>query len=270
MGIFSSIWKGIKGIVSGIGKVFKAILKPIAKLFDSGFGKALMLGLAVFTMGASLIAGFEGFMQGSGFIGRFINGGKAFLNTLLGTTFEVSGGGGSKLATGGIESGLPGDQSLVAGADAPGEILLGKEPPGGLSTPPNLPPAPGGAPVPGSPTALPPTETGNWLSKAAKAAQKFATSPGGGTILGSVISGVGAGMRQKNEQDFESRVERMFANPNDPGMLALASHDYNINAPRGLAPRTGQRFSNTLDRIRSARNIGPSVPWRAPQPVGGQ
>jgi len=269
MGIFSSIWKGIKGIVKGIGKVFKAILKPVAKLLGSDFGKILMLGLAVFTLGASLIAGFQGFMQGSGFIGRFINGGKAFLNTLLGTNFEVTGGG--NVLPGGIESGLPkaGGQGPILGEEMAGEMLIGEGGVGGLSTPTIPTPAPGLAPVPSNiPGGGIGGGGGNWLSNAATAVKDFAMTPGGGTIIGGVISGVGAGMRQKNEQEFDSRVERMFANPNDPGMLALAAHDYNINAPRSLAPKTGKTFSNTLAQIRSARNIGPSVPWQ--QPAGAQ
>lgn len=229
MGLLSKIWKGVKSIFSGIGKVFNAILKPVAKLFDSGFGKALMLGLAVFTMGASLIAGVQGFAQGTGFIGKFINGGKAFINTLLGTNFEVAGGGG-KIPTGGIESGLPkvGEHGVPLGSEMPGEILTGEGAVGGIQAP-TAPASAGPAlGVEGMPavTAAPVAE-GNWLTKAATAAKDFAMSPGGGTLLGNVISGVGAGMRQKNEQEFSQINQRRFENPNDPGMLALAA----VSAP---------------------------------------
>ncbi|MEE8482275.1 MAG: hypothetical protein V3S12_02890, partial [Acidiferrobacterales bacterium] len=92
MGLFSSIGKFFKKIWGGITKVFKAVMKPINKLLGSKLGKILMLAVSIFTMGASLLAGAQGFMSGTGgFISKFLNGGKAFLNSLIGTKFDVAG-----------------------------------------------------------------------------------------------------------------------------------------------------------------------------------
>jgi len=293
MGIFSSIWKGIKGVFKGIVKVFSPILKPIAKFLGSDFGKALMMALSVFTLGASLIAGVQGFGAGTGFIGKFVNGGKEFLNTLLGTSFKTvgnqAGGAGAVVGTGGIPGDVPGmitEGGAVGGGtkQMAGEMLTGQGAGGGL-IPQKIPigteavskaaTSPGGITgnlLGGAPTAAAgaakTTQQGGWLSRAAGAAMDFAKTPSGGTIIGSMISGIGEGMRQKNEQEFESRVERMFADPNDPGMQALRSHDFSINAPQGMSNRVGSNFASTLDTIR-ARRTNPSIPFRRTQPAGG-
>ena len=106
-----------------------------------------------------------------------------------------------------------------------------------------------------------------WLSKAATAAMDFAKSPTGGTVIGSMISGAGAGMQQNEQNKFDSRVERMFADPNDPGVQALQNHDYSVNTPRGLSGASSE-YARRL-----AENSGrytPNVPFRRPitQPGG--
>jgi hypothetical protein len=285
MGILGDIWGGIKkvvgGIFDGIKKIFKPILEPIAKFLGSSFGKALMIGLSVFTLGASLLAGAGTFMQTAGsFIDKFVAGGKTFLNTLLGTGGQ---GGGKVPNAPGVKGGLPGvGEARIPGQEMPGNILTGEGAAGGLQTPPAIgdtavaqaATSPGG--ITGNLTggmstpaaAAPAAESGgNWLSKAAGAAWDFAKTEGGSNIIGSMIEGVGKGMAAKNQQEFDSRVERMFANPNDPGMQALSNVDYNIPAPQGLAPKTGEAFSNTMARIRGARNFAPTVQY-TPQPGG--
>jgi hypothetical protein len=282
MGLLSKIWKGVKGVVGGIvdgvKKVFRAILEPVAKLFDSGFGKALMIGLAVFTLGSSLLAGVQGFLnpalQGQSFLTKFVNGGKEFLNTLLGTKFEtapkeLAGGGGKVANVPGVESvpapekQLPAD--ILTGEGAQGGLAPGAEGAGNLTQVTPTTPALG---VEGMPATTVPggTDAKGWLSKAAGAAWDFAKSEPGSNIIGSMIQGVGAGMAEKNRQEFDSRIERMFANPNDPGMQQLANTDYSVNAG-GIVPRATRGGAQTMGRLRQARNFAPTVPY-APQPGG--
>lgn len=86
MGFFSKLWKGVKNVFKGILKIFEPILKPLGKLMNSKFGKALMIGLSIFTLGSAMVAGYGAFMAnvGNGFVSAFVEGGKAFLSTLTG------------------------------------------------------------------------------------------------------------------------------------------------------------------------------------------
>lgn len=88
MGFLSKIWKGVKNVFKGILKVFEPILKPLGKLMNSSFGKALMIGLSIFTLGSAMVAGygaFQGAMAANqGFIASFVEGGKAFVTSLTG------------------------------------------------------------------------------------------------------------------------------------------------------------------------------------------
>jgi hypothetical protein len=103
MGFFSSLWSGVKSVFKGVMKIFSPILKPLGKILNSGWGKALMLAMSVFTMGASLMAGFSAFTNTAGsFLAKFVAGGKAFIGSLLGqkpsevgtaATTPVAGGG---------------------------------------------------------------------------------------------------------------------------------------------------------------------------------
>ena len=96
MGLFSSIWKGVKNVFKGIMKVFSPILKPIAKILDTKWGKALMLAISVFTLGTALMAGGAAFSgaqaAGQGFLQSFVEGGKAFVKTLFGMSAETGPG----------------------------------------------------------------------------------------------------------------------------------------------------------------------------------
>lgn len=106
MGLLSKIWEGVKNVFKGILKVFEPILKPLGKLMNSKFGKALMIGLSIFTLGTAMVAGYGAFTAaqaaGQGFISAFVEGGKVFLQTLVGQ------GPGDKLA----ETGSMADEAL--------------------------------------------------------------------------------------------------------------------------------------------------------------
>ncbi len=271
MGLFSSIGKWYKGIWNGIKKIFKAVMKPVAKLLNSKLGKILMLAVSVFSMGSALLAGGKGFLAGEGFIGKFINGGKEFLNSLLGTKFDTAAPPGADAAgviAEGAEAAAPGAVEagdVLTGADA-ATIQVGA---GGISeaapvAPVTGPPAPlgpeglaPGAMGPPAPTGgLPPAPEGNWLSQAMTAAKDFATSDTGATVIGSALQGYGRGKEVEAYLDEKSRVSRMFEDPNNPGMRLLSQHDFNVNAPTRSTAEPG-RFA-------------PSIPFRRPvAPAGG-
>jgi hypothetical protein len=143
MGFFSSLWKGVKSVFTGIMKIFSPILKPLGKILGTGWGKALMLALSVFTMGASLMAGYSAFTNTAGsFLTKFVAGGKAFIGSLLGkkpaeagtaAAPPVAGGGaaGELAAAEGINPGaLLGDVSQGGGAIQSGSGAFGPGPTG--------------------------------------------------------------------------------------------------------------------------------------------
>jgi len=112
MGIFSAIGDAFKSVFKGIAKIFSPILKPLGKLMNSSFGKALMIGLSIFTLGTAMVAGYAAFsanMAANGFLTAFVEGGKAFLTTLTG----VGGGEGGMLAPNATTS-----EAMVAGSGA--------------------------------------------------------------------------------------------------------------------------------------------------------
>lgn len=132
MGLFSSIWKGIKNVFKGVLKIFSPILKPLGKILNTGWGKALMLAMSVFTLGASLLAGGQTFMQTAGsFLDKFVAGGKTFLTEALGIEFkpeQVAGG----AVTPGVQAGTGGAAAEIGAGQAinPGEILASSVPGG--------------------------------------------------------------------------------------------------------------------------------------------
>lgn len=289
MGLLKKFVKGIgkvfKGVWNGIKKVFKAVMKPVAKLLDSKIGKAIMIGVTIFTLGTALLAGGQAFLTTEGFIAKFVEGGKAFMNSLLGGTLEggaagnapagVSGTGGGTISPTGVSSGASEvmGMSPELGVDAMANAT-GANPLAGAGVTPSVGASPlanvgAGATAPSMSQAAAAGNFGaaagggGWLSKAAKAAGDFVKSPGGGTIVGKMIEGVGTGMMLKDKQEFDSRVERMFADPNDPGMRRLAEHDYRINTPQNLA---GEATANAPTSI--PRPV-PTVPyWQSPHRGG--
>jgi len=121
MGFLSKVWGGIKNVFTGILKVFEPILKPIGKLLNSSFGKALMIGLSIFTLGSAMIAGAGAFSStlaagGPGsFINAFVEGGKVFMQTLTGMGGQ---GGGKELAKEGASAAVEGATASQAATEA--------------------------------------------------------------------------------------------------------------------------------------------------------
>lgn len=264
MGILSGIKKIGKKIFGGIKKVFKAIMKPINKILGSKWGRVLMTGLAIFTMGSALIAGGKAFAQpGLGFIDRFVQGGGAFIDSLIG----VKASEGDITAAGGPgSSGLPQPMTGAGGGvqmldpqgliDQVPQAAAAAPQAAGTMGPPAALAGPGLAPVGpmGPPASLAGAEkSGGWLSKAAKGALDFAKTSSGGTIIGAMISGVGESINQKNQNEFDSRVQRQFADPNDPGMQTLNSTPIGVNAPMNRVDRGRQRRSH---------KFAPHIPFR--------
>lgn len=120
MGLFSGIKKFFKKVWSGIKKVFKAIMKPIGKLLNSKLGKAIMLGVTIFTLGSALLAGGKAFLGAEGFINKFVEGGKAFMNSLLGKG-EIS----ENAAQAGADPGVTSltDEAVKQGTEATANVL---------------------------------------------------------------------------------------------------------------------------------------------------
>lgn len=281
MGLFSSIGKFFKKIFKGIKKVFSKVAEGVGKLLNSKLGKALLMAVTVFSMGSALLAGAKGFAAGQGFIGKFLNGGKEFLNSLIGTNFETVGQGGGKEMT----SGFINEAGATGTPNPAGEILTGGDPTaaGGIGEA-AVPTAEGSTLQQGMQPALDaaqgagggaevmktgalqtpagPAQLGQgaaqtaakepgWLAKAATAAKDFAKSDLGVQMIGGAMQGYAAGQRDEAFFEHDRRVERMFENPNDPGMRMLREHDFSVNTPRGLAAAPGRlarRESRTVNR----------------------
>lgn len=277
MGLFSGIGKIFSGIWSGIKKVFGAVMKPISKLLNSKLGKILMLAVSVFSMGTALLAGAQGFMSGAGFIGKFINGGKAFMNSLIGSNFAVEGA----EAAGTAGAVAEGAANVAGGAAGAAGVLEGVDPTavGGIAEAAEVADAADAAQIPGqvSPRAtagmptpanipMPDPEAG-WLSKAMSAAKDFAKSDTGATVIGSALQGYGRGQEIQAYLDEKSRVGRMFEDPNDPGMRMLREHDFGIDVSSGLAAAPGRLSQAEAQRT---GRYTPTAPFRRPvAPVGG-
>ncbi len=133
MGLFSNIWKGVKNVFKGILKIFSPILKPLGKILNTGWGKALMLAMSVFTLGTSLLAGGTTFMQTAGsFLDKFVAGGKEFITQFLGIKPKGEQVAGAAVETG-VQAGTGGVAADVAATQAvnPGQLLTQGMPGGG-------------------------------------------------------------------------------------------------------------------------------------------
>jgi hypothetical protein len=334
MGFFSSIWSGITSVFTGIMTIFSPILKPLGAILNSGWGKALMLAMSVFTLGTSLMAGASAWGvaagEGASFMGKFVAGGKAFLSSALG----IKPKGGEQLAAGtgvdvGVQAGSGGAaaQLQAGGAVNPGDLLAANVPGGGEvargsmamgpgptgdvmqqvttaggggaagsgAIPGLTPGAPGtplsGATPPPTPSVLPggidpagtsskamtkmaakPTaaapqgfgtvkETGNWLSKAANKAWEWANTDLGTEIIGGAMQGYYQGKRDDAYYAEQRRIDDMWRNPNDPGMIGIESsrqRTERYSPPRGLAGAPAI-YANRLSQG-AIENYAPSVP----------
>lgn len=328
MGLFSNIWKGVKNVFGGIMKIFAPILKPLGKILNTGWGKAIMLAMSVFTMGASLLAGGQTFMQTAGsFLDKFIAGGKEFLVQALGIKPKaetVAGGAtapGVQAGSGGAAADLAAGQAVnpgeLLGANIPGgdavsqagSMAMGPGPTGdtmmgvtqaagpgaGSGAIPGMTSAP--TPPPGTPTsglgageAMKPgfqlpgsqvqqpsvlktgqvggvqlgqaAEGGNWLSKAANKAWEFANSELGGELIGGAMEGYQQGKRDEAYYAEQRRIDDMWRNPNDPGMLGISSareRSARYSPPRGMAGAPAL-YANRISQG-GIENYAPSVPF---------
>ncbi len=273
MGLLKKIGKAIGSVFSGIKKVFRAVMKPINKILGSKWGKILMTALSIFTLGTALLAGGAEFLAvraaGSSYISSFVAGGKAFIGSLLGIEPTQQTAAGAPGA-----SGLPPPVSGVGGGVTPQDIIASPTTPAAGVAAPQITPKVsydmGGKNITQFGNTVANVEKpGNWLSKAAAGALEFAKTPSGGTIIGAMITGIGESINQKNQNEFDSRIERQFADSDDPGLQRLQQHDFSVNAPRGLAAAPGRLAQ--AENARSGR-FQPTVPFRglpAIMPPGG-
>ena len=133
MGFFSSIWKGITSVFTGIMKVFSPILEPLGRILNTGWAKAIMLAMSVFTMGASLLAGGQTFMSTAGsFVDKFVAGGKTFLTEALGIEFKGAAEQMGTAAEVGVQAGSGGVAADIAAGQAvnPGDLMAANIPGG--------------------------------------------------------------------------------------------------------------------------------------------
>lgn len=281
MGILSKLWKGVKSVFGGILKVFEPILAPIAKALDTGLGKAIMIGLSIFTLGTSLLAGGQAFMAGLGgssgsFINAFVEGGKQFMTTMVtgegfqgaksaadaaGQTMQATAEGvGQALETGGVP-GIVGQ----TGPEAAGSMAMGPGPTGDVMTKAVTGGAPGQAGQVGMlpPEAMTPAKTvaetaakttapakeGSWLSKAAKAGGDFIKSEGGGQVAGSLISAAGNYYTEKDRQEFVDRNRRQWGRGEaDAGIRSMRDTEARVGQLEGPSAQGIARTSRTTAR----------------------
>ncbi len=293
--IVKGVGKAIKGVVSGIGKVFKGIMKGVGKIFGSDWGKALLLAVSVFTFGAALIAGGQAFMGGmaanQGFINSFVQGGKAFVGSLLGT----GQGGGKELAVGAGEGGTGAaaagsaeafaegasnaslaQRAITEGvpnaAGAAGDLVSGgalTQAEGALSS--AMGPAAAAASGPtkalaaaGGNLAAPAASGGNWLTKAAKGAWEFAKTDAGQNLIGNTLEGYAQGERDQAFIDHRERYDRMWQDPARTKKITDLAENFGPNVP-SVWNRDPLAIANQRNQ-----DYVPSVPYtRAPQGAGG-
>lgn len=280
MGFLSKVWKGVKGIVSGIGRVFKKILKPIGKILGSSWGKALMIGLSIFTFGTALLAGFSTFGSTAGsFLTKFVAGGKDFVGALLGksaTQGNLGGAGEAAAATtaqGSIEAVVPAVGEITkAGAktvEAAANVAGGATSTGALPTGLQAAGAPAAAavgPTKAAAALLPKaqsfgTTAGGWLREAAGSAKEFLKTPTGMNLAGNMLQGYSAGKTADREIASNERYDRMWQDPNNPGVQAIN----NYKPPETPNMRPVQDVASER-----AQGFQPSIPFRRYQPSGGQ
>lgn len=298
MGFLSKVWSGIKDVFKGILKVFEPILKPLGKLMNSSFGKALMIGLSIFTLGSAMVAGYGAFTAaqaaGQGFIASFVEGGKVFLSTLTGIGGKEGAAGAAEGASTAVEGatasqaateasnlavqaggtpelvGQAGQAAEAASAVSQGGALSQAEAAtqaatsagqgagavqgtGGMGGMPNLPPAAGDqaameALKTGAGQAGQVAEKTGWLEKAknaGKAFGEFASSEGGGQIVGSLIQGAGNYYTEKDRQEFEDRIRRDWMS---------GSRSQGVRDARAESARVGSlQAPNAQDIARTSR-----------------
>ena len=206
MGLFKTIKKGFKSVFKGIKKVFKGAAKLIGKVMGNKWVKRLMIAAAIVTGGIAIMSGVGGFMSGTGFFGRFISGGEAFLKGLTSPISSLKGGlAGAKAAAGqGAGAVLGGAAKGAAQAAGVGPATVMAAGQKGISSS-----------VAG---ATPAAAKGGFLSKAGGVAKDFVTSPGGGLVTYGAMQGYAQGKAAEVERE---QREESLADFNTPDALAM-------------------------------------------------
>ena len=261
MGLFKSIAKIGKKIFKGIKKKFGKAMAFVGKIAGSKWGKILMLASSIFTGGMALAGAFSGFASsGAGFLAKFVGTAKGFMSGLTQPMVQAK-----KLMSIGETAATIGQTTSAlqgaAQAAAPQSVLQGVTQ-AGQTVGAQLPKAlqvPGKALTAGlqqAPATAGPG--GGWLSKAAGFATDFIKSEAGAGL----ISGIGKGMAAEQEQEFQDRYRKAWADPNNPFAKLLSEGAFGAeSAPAGGAPTptfSGQTFAP------------PGAPAQPMQPQGGQ
>ena len=300
----SGIWKGIKKVFKKVMKVVSKVMNSalgkvlMLALTVFTFGAALMAGYGAFTNTAGsfltkFIAGGKEFALS--LVGKGSQKAAEIAPGAAGGASITSGG---QIAPGVAGGGAPVAAPMTAGGslNQSGSMAMG---PGATGDTMQRAVTAGGGGATGQGAMLPAQvgdaakiaelttpasggiaakEGGNWLSRAATAAMDFASpvvdpfldfaqTDGGGRIIGSVLQGYAGGKQQEAQFEHDKRIERQWANPNDPGRVALENQNlgYQGQVPNWIAQQT--EIVNERNR-----NYVPSVPYTrapAPTPEGG-
>ncbi len=245
MGLFSSIKKGFKKLFKGIKKVFGKVMGAVGKVLGSKWGKALMMGVAIFTGGMALMGGIGGWTtaaaeQGATFMSKFVAGAKGFLTALANPveqakkTFgaaasagEVAAAGAqtgaaaqagqevanvaTATAEGGNIAGIGGGEAIAGGskvAEAAGGTLTAAQQAGGRE-------AMAGMFGELGKKGVEETAKKGWLSKAGEIAKDFIMSPTGAQVLGGMATGMSEGAQLEKAMEHQDRIRRRWMDPNN-------------------------------------------------------
>ena len=241
MGIFSSIKKFGKKILGGISKVFKKVGKFVSKITGSKWGKILLIAASAVTMGMALYAGVAGGMAHTGtLMSKFVVGAKDFMSAFLhpiqtgkaiasgqsaAASVRAAATAAEQMATVQGVTGVTQTPSTAlegvaevgaeAGVEAGAGVMGPPAPaPSTMVTPESgltAPAAPATAPPTVAPPVIPPpAEQAGLLSRAATGAKDFASSTGGGLLIGNVLSRYGQAAAM---EEADKRITRAWRNP---------------------------------------------------------
>ncbi len=245
MGLFSSIKKGFKKLFKGIGKIFKKVMGAVGKVLGSKWGKALMMGIAIFTGGMALMGGISGWSQaasqGASFMGKFVSGAKGFLTALANPieqakkTFGAAASAG-EVAAAGAQTGAAAQASQevanVATATAESANIAGVGTGEAIGGGAKAAAGGGGGMLTAAQQAggkealagmfgelgkkgVEETAKKGWLSQAAGFAKDFIMSPTGAQVLGGMATGMSEGAMQEEAMKHQDRVRRRWMDPNN-------------------------------------------------------
>ena len=300
MGLLSKVWGGI---TKGLRTVFSPVLAPLAKMMSTGWGKALMLALSVFTMGGALLAAGQSFTAGlagtigntsGGFINAFVQGGEAFLKTMVGMETDLAAMGGTtagnaaekvagmnkvnatqdaaamtdaaatttNVAESSLQAGMQGGGKVPNPVGGSEQLLSEGAASGAAEKVSNVGKMSDVKAAAGAAKTAAPTEGGNWLSKAASSAKEYLKSEHGQEMIGDIIGGIGEAGLQEDRQQHEDRIYRRWRNDDAKGQEELRNFK-----ERGFdTPDMSGGFGKSLERNR--RGFKPTIGFKR-QPAGG-